>query len=117
MVPEGADEMKDLKAIRARRKELGLTQKELGDLVGCNESTISQYESGKRWPQQEMLLKLAEALHMSVSEMTGDSMSLSLTPLQRQLVDATDGLSDDDLRALINVAKRMQTALPAMDLN
>jgi len=35
------------KRIRKRRKELGLTQKELGALMGLSEGTISKYEAGK----------------------------------------------------------------------
>lgn len=93
--------------MRDRRKEIGLTQKELADLVGCNESTISQYESGKRQPNFETLLKITEVLHLSASELLGDVNARPLTATQRQMLDAIDGLSDDDVQALINVARRM----------
>lgn len=33
--------------IRERRKELGLTQKQLGKKVGLSEASISKYETGK----------------------------------------------------------------------
>ena len=94
--------------MKARRKEIGLTQKDLADLVGCNESAISQYESGKRQMSYETQLRVAEVLHMSVSELLHDPMALVLTPLQRQLVDATEGLPEDDMRVLIDVAARMK---------
>ncbi len=35
------------KRIRSQRKSLGLTQKELGKLLGLSEGSISKYESGK----------------------------------------------------------------------
>lgn len=44
------------------RKAKGLKQKELADLVGVSESSISQYENGKKNPSFEIALKLAEAL-------------------------------------------------------
>ena len=54
-------------AIRQKRKEKKLTLRQLAKMVGCSESAISQYENGKRCPDYEMLLKIAEALDSSVS--------------------------------------------------
>ena len=39
-----------------------MTQKQLGELSGTSESTIKQYELGKRQPRIEQLKKIAEAL-------------------------------------------------------
>lgn len=60
--------MLKLREIRARQK---LTMKELGKKVGVSESAIGLYENGKRKPDFDMLLKLAEALDSSVPELTG----------------------------------------------
>ena len=46
--------------IRELRKQHKMTMKELGAVVGLAESTISQYETGKRQPDNETLLKLGE---------------------------------------------------------
>lgn len=48
--------------IREYRKKRNLTQKQLGELSGTSESTIKQYELGKRQPRIEQLKKIAEAL-------------------------------------------------------
>lgn len=48
--------------IRRIRKERGLTQKQLGELVGASEAYIRAYESGRRNPKPSSLEKLAEAL-------------------------------------------------------
>ena len=40
--------------------------KELGEIIGVAESTISQYETGKREPDFETLLKLGEYFDVSV---------------------------------------------------
>ena len=50
------------KVIRAARNQLGLTQKELAQEVGCAEVTIRQYESNRRDPSYEMCLKLEKTL-------------------------------------------------------
>lgn len=47
--------------------------KELGAEIGVAESTISQYETGKRQPDYETLLKLGEFFGVSVDYLlTGD---------------------------------------------
>lgn len=54
--------------IKQRRKALGLTQKALGKKVGCDHSSISQYENGKtRNMMMGRFLALAEHLDVSPS--------------------------------------------------
>lgn len=48
--------------IKERRKELGLTQKELADKVGVQNSAIANYETGVSSPKEKVLYKLFEAL-------------------------------------------------------
>lgn len=52
--------------LRELRKARGITMKELGDMLGVSESTISLYENGKREPSYELLLKIAEFFNVSV---------------------------------------------------
>lgn len=55
-----------VKMLRQLRKQKGLSMKELGQIFGVAESTVSQYETGKRDPDYETLLKLSEYFHVSV---------------------------------------------------
>lgn len=55
-----------MKMLRQLRKEKGLSMKELGSIMGLAESTISQYETGKREPDFETTLKLGEFFNVSV---------------------------------------------------
>jgi repressor LexA len=48
-----------------------MTMKELGAVVGLAESTISQYETGKREPDNETLLRLGEFFNTSVDYLLG----------------------------------------------
>lgn len=54
--------------IKYSRKKAGLTQKELGESLGVSAAMIAQYESGKRNPKIETLIKIAEALDCEVSD-------------------------------------------------
>lgn len=57
--------------IKEARLAKGLTQKQLGDLVGWSYSTISLYESGGRKPEPETLLTLANILGVSTDYLLG----------------------------------------------
>lgn len=50
--------------VKSRRKELGLTQIEVANRAGMPQSSIAQFEAGKRLPSMETLVKLAEALQI-----------------------------------------------------
>lgn len=57
--------------IRAARKEAGLTQVELGEILGVSGSMIAQYETDKRNPKYETLKRIAAALEVPVPELMG----------------------------------------------
>lgn len=44
------------------RKKKGLTQTQLGEIVGLKKDAISAYERGDRFPKRETLYLLASAL-------------------------------------------------------
>lgn len=48
--------------VKEAREALELTMEELGDLIGVKRQTISNYESGMRSPEPEILMKLVEML-------------------------------------------------------
>ena len=63
------------KQIQKARLLAGLSQKELGDLVGKGISTISEWESGKRSPDVELIPVLGNVLKVSQAfllDMTDD---------------------------------------------
>lgn len=57
--------------IRDLRRDRGMTMKELGAILGVSESAISQYETGKRQPDNETLLRLSEFFGATVGYILG----------------------------------------------
>lgn len=55
--------------LAACRKEQGLTQTELGDLVGQSQQVIADYETGRRRIPACNLVMIAEAIGVSASEL------------------------------------------------
>lgn len=71
--------------LRLLRTRSGLTMKELAAKVGVTESAVGQWETGKRTPKYEMLLKLAEALDCSVADiMAGEPQERQKSELDRK---------------------------------
>lgn len=78
------------KRIRYFRKKKGLTQKELGELIGRTHNTVSNYETGTISPEQDALFAISRALDCTLDD---------LFPLGEgdDSLDRAVSLSDDDL--------------------
>ncbi|MBQ9784992.1 MAG: helix-turn-helix domain-containing protein [Clostridia bacterium] len=55
--------------MRARRRELGLTQRALGERIGYSEKAVSKWESGAALPPSALLPRLADALQTGIDEL------------------------------------------------
>ena len=53
--------------LKKLREEKGLSQKQLGDLMFVNHSTIARWENGSRLPDASMLLRLSKCLGVDTS--------------------------------------------------
>ena len=66
------DKMTVGKNIKALRKQKGITQKELGEMVGCNDVQIRQYESDRMLPKFQKAQLIASALGVSIFALYGE---------------------------------------------
>lgn len=82
--------------------------KQLGEVLDLAESTISQYETGKRQPDNETLLRLGEYFEVTVGYLLGaeeqkiaptkdGERSVSDAELKFALWGECDDISDSDL--------------------
>ena len=109
--------------IRELRKQHKITMKQLGEVIGVAESTISQYETGKREPDNETLLRLGEYFGVSVDYLLGAAVQKETPPVltkkderKKKNVVRTIGrdgsyeeryLTDEQLEALKAVMRQM----------
>ena len=71
--------------VQAKRKERDLSQAELGDLVGISRNYVSLIERGEAENiSMKVVNQLAVALGASPSELTGESMSVMISPSLRE---------------------------------
>lgn len=62
------------KTIKKLRGDSDMSQSKLAEYAGITASAISQIEAGNRIPSLIVSRKIAEALHISVQELTGDDV-------------------------------------------
>lgn len=55
--------------VRARRGDLGLTQKQVAEQAGVNVDTLSDLETGARWPRAANLASIARVLGLDAAEL------------------------------------------------
>ena len=63
------DQIKTGGFIAAKRKEKGLTQRELADRLGISDKTVSKWECGKGMPELSLMQPLCRELGFSVNEL------------------------------------------------
>ncbi len=68
--------------LRLYRKRKGITQKELASEIGIVQTAVANYETGKRNPDLETLIKLADFFETSLDEFTGRDFNNSQTTFQ-----------------------------------
>ncbi len=64
------------KNLKARRRELGLTQKELAELIGYTEKSVSKWESGFAIAPSAILPQLAKHLQTSIDTLFRDELGI-----------------------------------------
>ena len=99
---------KDLGArIREARKEVDLTQRELGELVGVASHTVWAWEAGRMKPQHEHLVELAFHCETSADQLLGQAVVESelLKAAEVSFRDAVAGLPPEDIESIHNFIK------------
>lgn len=63
---------KTFNRIREQRQRAGLSQSELGRLIGFSEATVNRYENGNRKPDIIVLRKIALVLNIPLRDLFVD---------------------------------------------
>lgn len=92
--------------IKAKRKELGLSQVQLAAMAGIKQSSLSELETGEsKMPSAEALMGLSKALNVSKTWiLTGKDGELEFLTQEEQLhIQSVRGLSAEQKRALYDL--------------
>lgn len=96
------------KRLRERRLELNMTQNELADAAGVDQSQIWKYESGRTFPGADRLLTLCHVLDVSADWLLGIEPPDALTPDEAALLSRYRALSPEARAVLQDVARLLR---------
>ena len=68
--------------IAVLRRNAGMTQQKLAELIGATQQQVAYWESGKREPPADVLDKIAKALNVTVEEITPSHPETTVTKYQ-----------------------------------
>lgn len=76
--------------LRTLRKEKGLSQQELANMIGASKSLISCYESGKRTPSLENVIAFMEIFGVSSDYLLGSDNIIKVVGKEEKYHTLTD---------------------------
>jgi len=91
--------------VTALRKQRGMTQARIAELLGMATRSYNRWERGGHLPSLEMLVKAADILAVSLDELVGRQATISEPTIRNaelhQLVQEVDQLPDREQQAVI----------------
>lgn len=105
----------DYKAVGARvkvaREKKGLKQHNLAALTEISPTNISHIERGKTKLSLPTLMKLANALELSIDELLCDSLTKSKYIFSNEIADIIEQCNDRETKVIANTVKSMYDAM------
>lgn len=103
--------------LRALRQEQNISMKQLGEIFGMAESTISLYENEKRKVDTDMLIKFANYFNVSTDYLLGitdernsssDNDDIGFDDFTYAMHNEAKELTEDDKQMLLGMAKMLK---------
>lgn len=87
------------------RKQLGITQKELAEMVDSTRQSITLYENGVRRISIATLIEIAKALHVELADLLPEyeKKKPGPTPKIKQSFERITELNENDQQIIINL--------------
>jgi transcriptional regulator with XRE-family HTH domain len=85
--------------LRDIRKEKGLSQSELGKLIGTSKAVISKYENSMSYPSYDVLIRIASTFKVSTDYLLG---------VEKKKTINSDGLTNKQIDSIITIATEYQ---------
>lgn len=105
-----------MEKLKELRLNSNLTQKNIADQLGCNQTAFGKYERGELEPNVDTLIKLSKIFNCSVDYLIGNENDYgviqtsnvpTLTKTQTELLSVFNLLSEEDQHQVIGFAKAL----------
>lgn len=105
--------------VRQVRTKAGLNQRDFATQLGISSGGISQIESGKAMPGGYFLLRIHQAFSVDITWLLSgmsinkpDTSLMGLTQDKQALLDAYDGMSNENKRVLLQIGEVLSQLKP-----
>lgn len=109
--------------IRASCKNQGSSITKMEKDLKFANGTVGKWANGKRYPPKDKLLLVSDFLQISIEELMGeeqkekpnalDGIELEkLSPARRALLEALDGMDDENIMKIVRIAQAVKKELP-----
>ena len=102
-------ELKTLLGLKIKhyRKQLTLTQEELGEKIERTQRQVSLIELGSSFPNPEALINIAKVFNCSIKDLFDFEPIINIENLKDELSKLTNKLSEDKLKSLYLIANNL----------
>lgn len=95
-------------AIRRERKNKGITQEELAEMLGVTPTHVKHIESGHRKPSVEILFLMADILNLSLDAILFPKNATQKISTRGKLDRILDGFDEASLKTILTVAEALR---------
>ena len=99
------------KRIKIARINADMTQERLSDLLEISPSHMSNIETGTTHVSLSTMVRLANALGVSLDDLLCDSVTHARAQFERDIQQVLDGCSDYEIRVVADVARSVVDAM------
>lgn len=97
--------------IKQHREAKGLSQEELGDIIGTSNRHLSKVETGGKNPSLDLVIKIANALDITPDVLLSDYLTGSKETKNTELLALFNDCNPTEKAILLDMLKRMKTLL------
>lgn len=97
--------------IKLFREDNGLSQEELGDRIGISNRHLSKVETGAKKPSLELVLKIANALKITVDDLLTDYLTNSNEEQNTELLTFFSDCTPAEKAILMDMLRHMKKLL------
>lgn len=86
------------KRLKKLREQHNLTTRQLGEIIGVSNATISRYETGKRDPDLIVAYRLAQYFGVSIEYLCGEDVSKEVETLIEMYLKLSEEAKSDAIK-------------------
>lgn len=94
--------------VRNARKEMGLSQESLAEMVGLSTSHVCHIECGTTKPSLDAMVRIANALHVTVERLLSDNIEVPYDSFSMDILAELEDCSEQQKTGFLEVVRSVK---------